>query len=282
MKNLNLFNGNTHDFLDEIISSKNYSDKDPTYKQRVNLLVPNVKICYNSYDTANNTNNHISLVPHGYITPHKEDLIKLYNPKAKKLITFKNNATTILDNRASNVCQYCTINSANTLDHIVPKSDFSEFAVNPKNLLPACSECNGYKLDRFKNNNDRLFLNLYTDVLPAVQYLFVDIQITNGVVEADYRLLNINNIDAQLFEIIESHYDKLHLFRRFKSKSNTIISEMINSINSSIGIISKQTFLNMTLDKINRDKLLHGGNHYKLILEEALLNNANYLNIYFP
>ena len=282
MKNLNLFNGNTHDFLDEIINSKNYSHKDPTYKQRVNLLVPNVKICYNSYDMANNTNNHISLVAHGYITPNKEDLIKLYNPKAKKLVTFKNNATTILDNRASNVCQYCTINSANTLDHIVPKSDFSEFAVNPKNLLPACSECNGYKLDRFKINNDRLFLNLYTDVLPTVQYLFADIQITSGVVEADYRLSNVNNINAQLFEIIESHYEKLHLFRRFKSKSNTIISEMTNSINSSIGRVSKQTFLDMTFDKINRDKLLHGGNHYKLILEEALLNNAYYLNMYFP
>lgn len=281
MKNLNVFNGNTHDFLDDIISSKNYSPKDPTYKQRVNVLVPNVKLCYNSYDIAHNRNNHISLLPHGYTNPNKEDLIKLYNPKSKKLVDFKNDTTTILDNRASTVCQYCTINSANTLDHIIPKSDFSEFAVNPKNLLPACSECNGYKLDRFKNNNDRLFLNLYTDVLPLVQYLFVDIQITNGVVEVDYRLSNINNINKQLFNIIESHYERLHLFRRFKIKTNTIISEMTNSINSSIGRVTKQTFLDMTLDKINSDKLLHGSNHYKLVLEEALLNNDIYLNLYF-
>lgn len=281
MKNLNVFIGNTHDFLDDVINSKKYSHKDPTYLQRVNVLVPNVKLCYNAYDTAHNTNNHISLVPHGYITQNKDDLIKLYNPKAKKLVIFKNNATTILDNRASTVCQYCTINSANTLDHIVPKSEFSEFAVNPKNLLPACSECNGYKLDRFKNNNDRLFLNLYTDVLPITQYLFVDIQIVNGVVQADYRLSNVNNINVQLFSIIESHYDKLHLFSRFKSKTNTIISEMTNSIIASIGKVSKQTFLELTLDKINRDKLLHGNNHYKLILEEALLNNNPYLNQYF-
>jgi hypothetical protein len=281
MKNLNVFNGNTNDFLDDIVNSKKNTQDDPTYKQRLSVLTPNIKLCYNSYNTAHNTNNHVSLIAHGYINQDKNDLLKLYNPKAKKLVKFKNDATTILDNRISAVCQYCTINSANTLDHIVPKSEFSEFVVNPKNLLPACSECNGYKLDRFKSNNDRLFLNLYTDVLPETQYLFVDIQITNGVVEADYRLSNSNNINVQLFSIIESHYEKLHLFRRFKSKTNTIISEMTNAVTSAVGVISREAFIQITLDKINKDKLIHGNNHYKLILEEALLNNNPYLNQYF-
>lgn len=281
MKNLNVFNGNTHDFLDDVVNSKRNTLDDPTYKERLAILTPNVKLCFNTFDIAHNANNHISLVPHGYVTPDKDDLLKLYNPKAKKLVTFKNTSTTVLDNRASTVCQYCTINSANTLDHIVPKTEFAEFAVNPKNLLPACSECNGYKLDRFKNNNDRLFLNLYTDILPTIQYLFVDILIINGLVEADYRLSNMNNINVQLFSIIESHYDKLHLFSRFKSKTNTIISEMINSITSAVGVLSKETFIKITLDKINKDKLLHGNNHYKLILEETLINNNAFIDHFF-
>lgn len=281
MKNLNVFIGNTHDFLDDVVNSKRNTQDDPTYKERLAILTPDVKLCFITFDIAHNANNHISLVPHGYVTPDKDDLLKLYNPKAKKLVTFKNTSTTVLDNRASTVCQYCTINSANTLDHIIPKTEFAEFAVNPKNLLPACSECNGYKLDRFKKNNYRLFLNLYSDVLPITQYLFVDIQIVDSVVVADYRLSNINNINVQLFSIIESHYDKLHLFRRFKSKTNTIVSEMTNSINASIGKISKQTFIDLTLDKINRDKLLHGSNYYKSILEKQLLNNDVYLNLYF-
>ena len=207
--------------------------------------------------------------------------MKLYNPKAKKLVDFKNTATTILDNRASTICQYCTINSANTLDHIVPKSQFSEFAVNPRNLLPACSECNGYKLDRFKNNNDRLFLNLYTDVLPSVQYLFVDIHMLNGMVEADYRLSNTNNINAQLFRIIESHYEKLHLFNRFKSRTNTIITEMQNVINAYRTKVSLHDFIDMTYEKIEMDKLLHGHNHYKVVLEEALINNGAFMHYHY-
>jgi hypothetical protein len=281
MKNLNVFNGNTHDFLDDIISSKNYSHKDPTYKQRVNVLSPNVKLCYNTYDVVHNGNNHVALVPHGYINGDKEDLIKLYNPKAKKLVKFKNDATTILDNRASTVCQYCTINSANTLDHIVPKSNFAEFAVNPKNLLPACSECNGYKLDRFVFNNSRLFLNLYTDILPPEQYLFVDVKNINGDIEADYRLSDVNINNAPLFALIESHYDRLYLFRRFKIKTNTIISEFVNSITSAVGVISREAFIQITLDKINKDKAIHGNNHYGLILQESLVSNVNFINLYF-
>ncbi|WP_177763095.1 HNH endonuclease [Flavobacterium sp. I3-2] len=282
MKNLNVYNRNVHDFLDDIVRSKKHTQKDPNFKQRLALLIPNVNACYDLYNIAHDANNHVSLIAHGYIGQDQNDLLKLYNSKAVKLVNFKNDATTVLDNRASTICQYCTINSANTLDHIIPKVEFVEFAVNPKNLLPACSECNGYKLDRFKNNQDRLFLNLYTDLLPSVQYLFADVIIINNIVEVDFRLSNVNNIDPRLFRLLESHYEKLHLFRRFKSKSNTIISEMINSINASINQISRQTFIDITLDKINRDKLLHGHNHYKLILEEALINNNAYLSQYFP
>ncbi|RRJ86683.1 HNH endonuclease [Paenimyroides tangerinum] len=281
MKNLNVYNGDVHDFLDDIIKSKKHTQNDPDFKQRLALLLPNVKLCYNSYNLAHNINNHVSLIAHGYVNQDKNDLLKLYNPKAVKLVKFKNDTTTILDNRASTICQYCTINSANTLDHIIPKAEFVEFAVNPKNLLPACSECNGHKLDRFKNNQNRLFLNLYTDLLPTHQFLFVDITTANGLIEVNFKLSNINNINTDLFRLIESHYEKLHLFRRFKSKSNTIISEMTNSIYASVNQISKQTFIDITLDKINRDKSLHGHNHYKLILEEALINNNFYLNQYF-
>mgnify|MGYP006196367895 FL=1 len=281
MKNLNVFNGNTHDFLDDVVNSKKNTQDDPNYKERLAILTPDVKLCFITFDIVNNANNHISLVPHGYVTPDKDDLLKLYNPKAKKLVDFKNTATTILDNRASTICQYCTINSANTLDHIVPKSQFSEFAVNPRNLLPACSECNGYKLDRFKNNNDRLFLNLYTDVLPSVQYLFVDIHMLNGMVEADYRLSNTNNINTQLFRIIESHYEKLHLFNRFKSRTNTIITEMQNVINAYRTKVSLHDFIDMTYEKIEMDKLLHGHNHYKVVLEEALINNGAFMHYHY-
>ena len=128
---------------------------------------------------------------------------------------------------------------------------------------------------------DRLFLYLYTDVLPSVQYLFVDIHMLNGMVEADYRLSNTNNINTQLFRIIESHYEKLHLFNRFKSRTNTIITEMQNVINAYRTKVSLHDFIDMTYEKIEMDKLLHGHNHYKVVLEEALINNGAFMHYHY-
>lgn len=281
MKNLNVFNTNTHAFLDEIIASKKYSPKDPHYKTRIDLLVPNVRLCYDNFDLAHTNNNQQILVAHGYVDIEKGDLLKLYNPKAKKLVEFKNSTTTILDNRASNVCQYCTINSANTLDHIVPKSEFAEFSVNPKNLLPACSECNGYKLNKWKENNNRLFLNLYNDILPIEQYLFVDFSPIQNNVEVNFRLSNINNIDINLFNLIKSHYSSLHLLIRFKRKSNDIISELVNSINASKVKLNQNDTVEVIRAKINADKVILGNNHYKLILEETIINDNAFISTFF-
>jgi len=281
MKNLNSFNGNTHTFLDDIIASKRNSQRDPDYKERVSLLIPNIKLLYNNYNIIHHTNNHISLITHGYLNIDKNDLLKLYSSKNKKLVVFKNRATTTLDNRASNVCQYCTINSVNTLDHIVPKNEFPEFSVNPKNLLPACSECNSYKLDNWRFNNQRLFLNLYTDILPQEQYLFADITVNSPDIVVRFRLSNMNGIDINLYSLIESHFTKLYLLNRFNLKSNDIISELINSINASKLKLNKFDTVELIQAKINADKILFGNNYFKSILEETLINNNAFIDSFF-
>ena len=39
-------------------------------------------------------------------------------------------------------CPYCGINTADTLDHYLPKELFPEFSVNAANLIPCCGRCN--------------------------------------------------------------------------------------------------------------------------------------------
>lgn len=69
-------------------------------------------------------------------------------------------------------CQYCTLNSVNTLDHIIPKENYPEYAVHPKNLFPACSQCNSKKSNKWLDNNNNFeFINLYSHDLPNLQYL---------------------------------------------------------------------------------------------------------------
>jgi len=278
MRNLNVHNGNTSDFLDEVVASKKNSPKDPNYKQRVNVLVPAIKVLYGNYETVHNANNHVSLVPSGYVNQEKSDLLKLYTSSNSRLVKLKNSITTVLDNRAMNTCQYCTITPIGSLDHIIPKDEFPEFSVNPKNLLPACTTCNSHKSENWKGSNKTLFLNLYTDVLPSEQYLYVDIVLLDKNILPTFELRNTNHIDVAFFELLMSHYTRLHLPKRFKQESHKVISELTNLITASKNILSQHQIIELVKAKIEEDKAVFGNNYYKSILEEALINKQDYLN----
>ncbi|RCW92419.1 HNH endonuclease [Winogradskyella arenosi] len=278
MRNLNAYSGDTSDFLDEVIGSKRNSSKDPNYKQRINILASDIKVLFGNYETAHNTNNHVSLTPNGYANQEKTDLLKLYSSGNSRLIKLKNSITTVLDNRAMNTCQYCTIAPVGSLDHIVPKGEFPEFSVNPKNLLPACTTCNSHKNENWKESNKTIFLNLYTDILPSEKYLFVDLLITANNIQPTFILRNTNNIDLDFFELLVSHYTKLHLLERFKQESHKIISELTHLICNFINSTPLNLLKTNILSKIEDDKAVFGCNYYKSVLEEALINNQQYLD----
>lgn len=281
MRNLNVYSGNTSDFLDEVIASKKKSPKDPNYKQRVNVLTPIVKSLYQNYEIVHNTNNHVSLVPNGFVGQDKADLLKLYSPDNSRLVKLKNSVTTILDNRAMNTCQYCTLAPVGSLDHIVPKDDYPEFSVNPQNLLPACTTCNSHKNAIWRENSKTTFLNLYTDILPTEQYLFVDLVISAKNIQPNFELRNTNNIDTNFFELLSSHYRRLYLPQRVKRESYKVISELTNLISANRHLLNQNQIINVVEIKIGLDKAIFGNNYYKSILEEALINNEDYLNSIF-
>lgn len=279
MRNLNEYNGNSSDFLDEVISSKRNSQQDPNYKQRINVLAPTIKVLFNNFETAHNAKNHISLVPNGYVNQDKTDLINLYTSGNSRLVKLKNSITTVLDNRAMNTCQYCTIGPVGSLDHIIPKDEFPEFSVNPKNLIPSCTTCNSHKSENWKENNKTIFLNLYTDILPTEQYLFVDLVVSPNNIQPRFELRNHNNIDADFFILLESHYTKLHLLERYKKESYKIISELTNLIIASKTVLVQNQIREIVIAKIHEDKNIFGKNYFKSILEDALINNDDYLNL---
>lgn len=279
MRNLNAYRGNSSDFLDEVIATKRNSEQDPNYKQRINVLAPAIKVLYRNYETAHNTNNYISLVPNGYVNQDKADLLKLYTPNNSRLIKLKKSITTVLDNRAMNTCQYCTLSPVGSLDHIIPKHEFPEFSVNPKNLLPACTTCNSHKNENWKENNKTIFLNLYTDILPTDQYLFVDLVVSPNNIQPKFELINSNNINADFFELLKSHYTNLHLLERFKIESHKVISELTNLIWASKTLLNQNQIIELVKAKIKEDKNIFGNNYFKSILEEALIINQDYINI---
>lgn len=272
MINLKAYAGSSNEFLDKVIASKRKKkdEKSPYYKDRVLDMTPLIYTQYKIYDLEHLKNNLISLKQINFSESQKDDLLELYRYSSKPFIELKNQLTQLPNNRFFNTCQYCTINSINTLDHIVPKSKFPEYAVHPKNLFPACSECNSSKTEKWLKNNTLEFLNLYLDQLPDKQYLFVNIKNSNGTFDVNFYLENRNNIDTEKFERIFRHFTNLNLLERFNKKSNEIISEFENTILPNVKSLGLEECLTYVKNKINLERNRIGINHYKNVIELEL------------
>lgn len=264
------------DFFDEVLNSK----KDPILVSRINVLYPNITHLFQTYDTLFSSNSLVNANSFGYSGQNKSDLEKLYNYKRKAFRILELELTTNSKNRRNNTCQNCTLESINSFDHLLPQTEFIEYVIHPKNLFPSCTTCNSHKSKIWRDNGKTLFLNLYLDTLPQVQYLFVDINITNGLVEPTFYLENRHHIHPDLFELLENHYTKLHLFRRFKEKSGNIIEELENSLKpyKNSGNLSKTDIISIVEDKIAFDKTSFGINYWKSILEYELIHSNSFID----
>jgi len=272
----------TIEFLDEVISSKrnrNTNDIFDSYRDRIKVLRPYFTVPFDQFELYHTNNNleNITSIKNTFNLNQIADIKDLYNPKNSKILNFKKKLKIDDDFYADTNCQYCTISSGNTLDHILLQNDFPEFVVNHKNLLPICGECNSTKNRFFLNDEgERIFLNLYTDILPQQQYLFVNINFNNNIVSVDFSLNNKNMIDINLYNLIHRHFTALNLLKRFKEQSVLIIKEFQNSITPLLEVIDDQQIVQITTNKINSNKKLLGNNHYKNILEQALIQHSNF------
>ncbi|MBR7716769.1 HNH endonuclease [Acinetobacter nosocomialis] len=283
MKNLkNNLSSSSIDFMREIVSSKRNTQNDPNRKTRLLSLVTKVDPSYSNYDRKMSTNTLTSLTPLVISASEEVDFLNLYSYKNSKLTAFRRAISTDNTSTYQPTCQYCTINSVNSLDHFAPKDLFPEFSVHPNNLIPSCTECNSKKLVRWINNNQHIFLNLYIDILPDIQYLFVEFDIISlSDINVNFRIDNLNNISLPLYTIITSHYRELDLFQRFKDKSSDVIIELTNSIQASLSNGISITDIKQTIiDTCNLDKKHKGHNHYQIILKETLIQSNNYISLF--
>jgi hypothetical protein len=220
-------------------------------------------------------------VAHGYTGNDKADLLKLYKYKSKLIQKLKKNVTTTATNRIISTCQNCTINEINSFDHIVPKDEFPEFAVNPKNLFPSCTVCNGHKSTIWRTHGISLFLNLYLDELPEVQYLFAELIFEGGVFTARFTIENKNSITTDKFTLINTHYTKLHLPQRFRENSHDTIYEVTKEINNYKNKMSSEVLLATIRESILKEKEYYGRNHWRSVLKEALIDSVAFINPLF-
>lgn len=278
MRNLKAFEENTIAFLDEVVATRRVSGHDPHFLTRIVSYKPGLVLAYTAYDGHFAGGSLLTAVASGHVNPSKADLIKLYSYKAKVFQKLRFKLTTDDNGRLINTCQNCTINEVNSFDHLLPKDEFPEFSVNPKNLFPSCTQCNGYKSHVWRNATEALFLNLFLDVLPPDQYLYANVTV-NDQVEITYTIENRTGLDDVIFDLIASHYQRLHLLRRFRQNSDVIITELINSISSSKKLFLKKKLIKeQVLQKEALDLDKFGHNYWKALTRIALIESDDFFD----
>lgn len=115
-------------------------------------------------------------------------------------------------------CPFCGISESSTLDHYLPKEQYPEFAIFPKNLVPSCAVCNTRKRDRIlvEGTNVRMFLHPCYDLIPDVEFLSVRARMEPNALILSYHLARPAGMAPQTFRHLQSHFDKLALADRYR------------------------------------------------------------------
>ncbi|QEE50694.1 HNH endonuclease [Flavobacterium alkalisoli] len=279
MKQLEPTTRDHYQFHCDVIASTRFRQNDPEFQNRLNALGAELSTLFIQYAENFATNDLTTTLPRVTTNIEKADLISLYKFDRKLIQELKKEITTTATGRIISTCQNCTINSANTFDHILPKEVYSEFSVNPLNLFPTCSECNSYKNSQWQNAGIPYFLNLYLNNLPTVQYLFVDLNFNGNNVTTNFRLEPHISIAPQLWQIINSHYTRLHLLRRFVSEVDRVIPKLVAQIKASLAHsnLNYTEIQQIVISQINEQKLSYGENFWEAILGLTLINHPDFL-----
>jgi hypothetical protein len=271
MNNIESYTKDSFLFYEEIISRK----KDISLVGRLKSIETLIKKSYLDHESNFLTNSLVNLVNLNLTQSNKDDLLKLYSSQNTNIKKLKNKLTTDKNGRKSSLCQNCTLSEVHSLDHFLPKVKFPEYSVNPKNLFPSCSRCNSFK----SNKSPGLFLNLYLDTLPPKQYLFVDIsKYKDGSLEFDFQLKNTNNIDLVLFKKIESHFNELHLSKRFREICNNEVTVFLSIISRGLQASSLDNLSKIIQEDIAIEMDIYGNNYWKSVLKKALLDDEEIIN----
>lgn len=178
-------------------------------------------------------------------------------------------------------CPYCTLNRANTTEHILPKDVYPEYAIDALNLLPCCSECNSAKGVKVKDDNgNHLIINFYYNKLPEVQYLYVRLlEDEKGFIDFEYYLDNpVHQVDEPMFQLIQSHFEKLGLIEKYEEEAIANYVEIENSLKTSVSESGVKKCLEDLRSNTLEDAKEYGRNHWKVILKLALADSEWYAN----
>lgn len=172
----------------------------------------------------------------------------------------------------------CGTTLHSTFDYYLPAVKFPEFAVHLLNLVPCCFKCNSTKDDDWLSaGGRRQYLHAYSDGLPNLHFVTVDLHEQHGLagVGATFSLVRPHGVDAGTWQLVKSHFDRLHLVNRYDEQGNDQIAEILAGCRTYIetgGHGAREVLAGIANDR----RSVYGRNHWRAVLMEALFTHENF------
>lgn len=270
MINCNYLEVDEKDTFDTIIN-----EKYRPCKTRLLAIQSNVNDCYDKYlDDFENTQSEATSV--FTIEEDKQCLNNCYTSRTASFKVLRGEIFSKQPDILIAFCPYCLIDSPKTLDHYISESEFPEYSILVKNLIPCCHDCNIIKKIRWRLNNRRRYIHFHNDTFIENQFLHCHITKVDNVPKIDFNLVRPNQLSNEQFEIVCWHFEDLNLLSRYTDRSNTLVSTEISilKLNKRAG----RTEIDLAGDQRNRGAVLaqeYGVNYWKAVLHNALADSIN-------
>jgi hypothetical protein len=130
----------------------------------------------------------------------------------------------------ADICPYCGFGEPTQLDHFLPKADFDELAIYPRNLIPSCGPCNNAKRSVVPGlGGGPGLIHPYFQGLPDLPFLRADVSFVAGTLDVTF------NIDAGLLapalaSILQYQLVRLKLHERYIRQVNKFLFEQRTAI----------------------------------------------------
>lgn len=270
MHNLKPYQGDAFSLYKEAVERKEDGDS----KNRLVAAEGTIQSYYDEYDRNFPANTLRSIVPKRVTGELYKDLYDMYGFDAaivKKVKTWlkENNPVTLYS-----ICQFCGIEQFDTMDHILPHKQYVEYSVHARNLIPCCTDCN-------RKKQEREVLNLYTDILPDVEYLFMDVNANGDTIDFAFRLNNSQGmVPSPLFNKIAYHYEKLDLYSKMYKQAVSQLTRFVLQINHQFRTQGKDAVLESVNEEIEGLREAYGYNYWEAAYKKGLINSPIFWDYY--
>lgn len=115
-------------------------------------------------------------------------------------------------------CPMCGHRQVASLDHFLPKASYPALTVVPLNLVPACSDCNKWKLDQAPANADEVMVHPYFDDIEDEPWLVAEV-VQTAPASVQFSVAPPAAWDPTLTARVHHQFDDLHLSTLYASQA---------------------------------------------------------------